>query len=88
MAPIRSELQILFDLGMPRRVVIDLERVSYLSSRAVGVFLAYHQRLDRVGGKLRLCKARPKVLPILEQMRLTMIIDVEATLEDALIRAW
>ena len=87
-APIRAELQILFDMDFPRRVVLNLEQVRYLSSRAVGMLLAYHQRLERAGGKLRLCHISPRVRGILEQMRLTMLVEVHPTLDEAILQAW
>ena len=64
-------------------MVLNLESVTYLSSRAVGMILAHFQRLERAGGKLRLCHVRPKVLPTLEQMRLPMLIDIYPSLDEA-----
>ncbi len=88
-APLRAEVQALFDHPhMPRRVVLNLESVTYLSSRAVGLILAHYQRLERSGGKLRLCHVRPKVMPTLEQMRLPMLIDIYPTVDEALLTSW
>lgn len=87
-APLRAEVQALFESPLPRRVVLNLESVTYLSSRAVGMILAHYQRLDRAGGKLRLCHVRPKVLPTLEQMRLPTLIDLYPTIDEALLDSW
>lgn len=87
-SPLRYELSGLLEQELPRRMVIDLSEVSYLSSRAVGVLLAHYQRLERQGGALRVCCAHPRVMPVLEQMRLNMIISVYPTLDEALAEAW
>ena len=87
--PIRYELLALFEQAdLPRRVIISLERVRYLSSRAVGVLLAHFQRLSRVGGAMRLCHVHGNNLKVLEQMRVPMLIDVFPTAEEALREPW
>ena len=87
--PIRYELTALFeDAALPRRVVISLDRVRYMSSRAVGVLLAHFQRLSRAGGAMRLCQVHGNNLKVLEQMRVPMLIDVFATAEEALREPW
>ncbi len=86
--PVRYELCELFDRPVPRRVVISLERVRYLSSRGVGVLLAHFQRLGRAGGAMRLCQIHPNVEAVLEQMRVPMLIEVFPTVADALAEPW
>jgi len=87
--PIRYELLALFEQAeLPRRVVVSLDRVRYMSSRAVGVLLAHFQRLSRVGGAMRLCGVHGNNLKVLEQMRVPMLIDVFPTAEEALREPW
>ena len=86
--PFRYELCELFERPLPRRVVIDLGRVRYLSSRGVGVILAHFQRLGRAGGALRLCDVHRNVVSVLEQMRVPMLIEVFPSAEDALREPW
>lgn len=86
--PLRYELQTIFDQPLPRKVVLDLENVNYLSSRAVGVILAFYQHLDRVQGTLRVCCVQPKLLPVLDQMRLPRLIDLYASVEEAVGDPW
>ena len=69
-------------------MVINLAHVSHLSSRAIGVLVAHHLRLDRTGGALRICLANPRVAVLLEQVRIGMLIDYHPTVEDAVIAAW
>jgi anti-anti-sigma factor len=87
-SPLRYELSGLLEEELPRRMIIDLSEVSYLSSRAVGVILAHYQRLERQGGSLRVCCAHERVLPVLEQMRLNMLVSVYPTLEEAVAEPW
>ncbi|MBX6312044.1 MAG: FHA domain-containing protein [Isosphaeraceae bacterium] len=85
---LRMELHTLFEGPMPRRVVINLERVMSLSSRAVGVLLAHFLRLDRAGGALRLCQANPKILSALDGLRVPILIPLYPTVDDAVLTAW
>jgi len=86
--PVRYELCELFERPVPKRVVINLDRVRYLSSRGVGVLLAHFQRLGRAGGAMRLCHIHPNVESVLEQMRVPMLIEVFPSVEEALAEPW
>jgi anti-anti-sigma factor len=87
--PIRSELHVLFEQPLPRRVVVSLDQVTYVSRRAVGVLLAHFQRLDRVGGAMRLCHVRPEVMAALEEeLHGLTVIDVYPTTDEAVLAAW
>ncbi|CAN5878426.1 hypothetical protein BH23PLA1_BH23PLA1_16900 [soil metagenome] len=86
--PLRHNLHTLLDHPVPRKVVLDLENLHYLSSRAVGVILAYFQRLERAGGTLRVACVSPKILPVLDQMRLPKLIDLYASVEEAVSDPW
>ncbi len=87
--PVRYELATLLERpDLPRRMVISLGRVRYMSSRAVGVLLAHYQRLSRLGGTMRLSDVPPGLYRVLEQMRLPMLIDVYPTAAEALRDPW
>jgi anti-anti-sigma factor len=86
--PLRFDLHSLRERYPVRRVVVDLGNVAYMSSRAVGVILAYYQAVDRIRGKLRVCSVHPKVLPVLEQMRLNLLIEIFPTAEEAVRAPW
>lgn len=85
---VRFELRALLEQPLPRQVVLDLSHVTYLSSSAVGVILAHNQGLGRAGGSLRVCCVNPRVMPVLEQMRMNMIIDIYESLAEALAEPW
>lgn len=72
----------------PRRLVINLDHVHALSSRAVAMLLAHNLRLERAGGGLRLCQPSARVLVLLEHVRVPALINIHAALEDAVLTAW
>ena len=87
-APIRHELALLFESELPRRVVLSLDGMAFLSSQAVGVILAYFQKLDRAGGALRLAQVPPRIGPVLDQMRVPALLGVYPTIDEAVDAAW
>lgn len=87
-SPLRNDLKGLLELPLPRKVVIDLSQVSYLSSRAVGVVLAFYQGLSKLGGTMRVCCVHPQVAPVLGQMRLSMLVDIIPTYREAVEQPW
>ncbi len=62
-APIRHELMTLMDQPVPKNVVLRMDRVTFLASSAIGMLLAHHQRLSRIGGGLRFALVRSEVRP-------------------------
>jgi anti-anti-sigma regulatory factor/pSer/pThr/pTyr-binding forkhead associated (FHA) protein len=85
---LRSRLQLLNDARLPRRLVINLEFVQHLSRQAIAILLAHHVRLEWSGGALRICQAHARIVAMLDQVRLTMLIDCYPTLDEAVIAAW
>ena len=85
---LREALLSLNERRLPRRVVVNLSHVGHLSGRAIGMLVAHHLRLDRSGGALRVCLANPRVAVVLEQVKLGMLVDYHATVDDAVIAAW
>ena len=85
---LRLKLHELLERPMPRRVVVNLEFVGRLTRQTIGVLLAHHLRLDRVGGALRICEAHPRIMALLDQVRLTMLVDCFPTLDEAVLAAW
>jgi len=88
-SPVRYELRsILEGDDTPSRMVIDLGNTRYLSSRAVGVILAHYQGLERKGATMRVCGVSREIKPVLDQMRLSMLIDIYPTIEEAVQTPW
>ncbi len=85
---LRSKLAILFVEPLPRRVVVNLEFVNHLSRQAIALMLAHHFRLEWTGGALRICQAHARIIALLDQVRLTMLVDCYPTLDEAVLAAW
>ncbi|MFO0960992.1 MAG: FHA domain-containing protein [Isosphaeraceae bacterium] len=87
--PLREGLLALFEGShKPHRLVINLDHVHSLSSRAIAMLLAHNLRLERAGGALRLCQPSARVLVLLEHVRVPALVNVHAALEDAVLTAW
>jgi anti-anti-sigma factor len=85
---LRSRLHALFEQPLPLHVVVNLEFVAHLTRQTVALLLAHHLRLDRAGGSLRLCQAHARIIALLDQVRLTMLVDYYPTLDEAVLAAW
>ncbi|AMV36643.1 FHA domain-containing protein [Planctomyces sp. SH-PL62] len=85
---LRLRLIELAEQPLPRQVVLDLEFVGRLSRRTIGVILAHHLRLDQAGGGVRLCEIHPRIMALLDQVRLTMLVDCYPCLDEAVLAAW
>jgi anti-anti-sigma factor len=85
---LRAELRGLYERALPRWVVVNLEYVGHLSSKAVGVLVAHHLRLDRAGGALRIGQPRAPVMAMLDQIRLPVLIECYPTLDEAVLEPW
>lgn len=88
LGPIRHDLLGLLDQPVPRQLVVKLDRVSFMSSSAIALFMAHYQRLDRLGGGMRFAAVRPEVRPALEHQRFGMLIQLFPTVEAALKEPW
>ena len=84
----RDELATLLVGPVPHRVVLNLKLVARLSNAAIGILVAHHIRLDRVGGALRLCEPHARVAEALNQIRVPLLLDVHATEDEAVISSW
>lgn len=85
---LRQGLAELSALPLPGHVVLNFSHVGYINSRWLGALMAYLLRLERAGGSLRICELHSRVLTVLEQFRMTALIEVFATVEDAVLTAW
>lgn len=86
--PIRHELLTLLEQPVPNRLVVKLDRVTFLCSSAIAMFMAHYQRLDRQGGGMRFAQVRPEVMTALEHQRFGMLIQIYPTVEAALRDPW
>lgn len=85
---LRVRLLELAEGPFPRRVVVNLEFAARVSRQTIGVLVAHHLRLGRAGGAVRVCGAHPRIIALLDQVRLTMIVDCFPNLDEAVLTSW
>ena len=74
----------LIDEEDQRKIVMDFERVQYLSSQAIGIVLAMHKKLNSLkGSKLVLCSVGPKLMDLIKLTRLDRLLTIKASQKEA-----
>jgi anti-anti-sigma factor len=63
-------------------VILDLDRLSFVNSQALGLFVKLHMRCSEAGGKLILFAPRSSVRDIIEIADLPQFMAVAATSEE------
>ncbi|HJZ58667.1 MAG TPA: STAS domain-containing protein [Gemmataceae bacterium] len=66
------------------KLVLDLNRVRFLDSTGCGAVVEANSRFRAAGGELRLCNPASEVKTVLELARLTRILSLYDTREQAL----
>lgn len=69
--------------GSPRRLVIDLAKVTYMDSSGVATLVEALQRSKARGCRLLLAGLQPKVRSIFAISRLDTVFEIKATLDEA-----
>jgi anti-sigma B factor antagonist len=66
-----------------KKLAIDLSKVTYLNSTAIGVLVSAHTTYSRNGGKVKLCGINKNINNIFVITKLTMVFEVCETRDDA-----
>lgn len=66
---------------MPKRVIFDFNRVSFMDSSGIGMIIGRYKQTSRLGGKMELANLRPAVRKIFEMSGILKLIS-EVNLED------
>ena len=67
-----------------RKIVMDFERVQYLSSQAIGIVLAMHKKLGTLkNSRLILCSVGPKLMELIKLTRLDRLLTIKPTQKEA-----
>jgi anti-anti-sigma factor len=81
---IGQELYRLVDEEDRRRLILDFEKVQYLSSQAIGIVLTLNKKLSALkNSKFVLCGVGPKLLELLKITRLDRILTVKPSQKEA-----
>ncbi|MFW5837033.1 MAG: STAS domain-containing protein [Desulfovibrionaceae bacterium] len=78
---LKDELRELINSGV-KRLTIDCKNVEMVDSLGVGLIIASHNSLAKVGGGLRLVNASPDLYDLLVSMRLNSHMDIHAAGEE------
>jgi anti-sigma B factor antagonist len=66
-----------------KKLVIDLGKVTYLNSTAIGVLVSAHTTFSKNKGHVKLCNINKNINNIFVITKLTLVFDVAETREDA-----
>jgi len=78
-----QELSMLVDQFGCRRLAVNFETVTLITSAALGKFIALHRNLHRREGRLVLCGVAGMVQDVLEATKLNEYFTVTATADEA-----
>ena len=75
----------LVDAEDRRQIILDFERVQYLSSQAIGILLTLKKKLDALPhSRLILCGIQPRLAELLRITRLDKVLTMKPTQKEAL----
>lgn len=66
-----------------QKLIIDLSNVTFLNSTAIGVLVSAHTTYSRKGWQIKLCGINKNINNIFVITKLTLVLDVAETREDA-----
>lgn len=84
-AALESDFMAQFEKG-ERKIVLDLEHLSYISSAGLRLFLLLAKKLKQANGALVICNVQSNVLEVLEITGFLSILAVCDTRSEALAR--
>jgi anti-sigma B factor antagonist len=78
-------LNALVDEEDQRQIILDFERVQYLSSQAIGILLTMKKKLDALPkSRLVLCGIQPRLAELLRITRLDKVLTIKPSQKEAL----
>ncbi len=80
---IGRELFALVDQYGCRKILLDLERVRFITSSVLGKIISLHRRMHRGDGRLILCRPEGEVSNVLNTSKLNQYFHIVTTLEEA-----
>ncbi len=66
-----------------KKLIIDLSKVDYLNSTAIGALVKAHTTYKKAGGNVKLCGVNKNINNIFVITKLTMVFDVVDSKDDA-----
>jgi anti-anti-sigma factor len=85
---IQSDLVKLVEVEDRRHIVLDFEKVQYVSSQAIGIVIHMHKKLSSLPhSKLVLCSVPAKIMELLKILRLDKLLKIVPTQREAVLVA-
>jgi anti-anti-sigma factor len=84
MDELSRELTRLIDTEQPYKMLLNFDKVDYLSSEALRVFLLMNKKVQARGSVLKLCNVATEIFQVFEITGLNKVFDIRATEVDAL----
>lgn len=66
-----------------RQIIINCEKLTYISSAGLGVFMSFIEEIRDAGGDIKICGVVPKVLQVFEILGFQSLFDIVDTVQDA-----
>lgn len=66
-----------------RNLIINCEKLTYISSAGLGVFMSFIEEIHEAGGDIKICSVAPKVLQVFEILGFQSLFDIVDTLPEA-----
>jgi anti-sigma B factor antagonist len=81
---IQADLLRLVEVEDRRHIVLDFEKVQYVSSQAIGIVIHMNKKLSTLPhSKLVLCSVPPKIMELLKILRLDRILKIVPSQKEA-----
>lgn len=69
-----------------KRLIVNCERLNYISSAGLGVFMSFIEEIRESSGDIKICGATPKVLQVFEILGFPALFDLLADVPAAVKR--
>ena len=80
------ELKKIFEKDPPKKIVVDLEKVSYIDSSGLATLVEMLKKTKSRGGSLGLASMSDKVKSLFEITKLDKLFSIHASQQDAIAR--
>jgi anti-sigma B factor antagonist len=79
-----GDIEKLVDTGL-RKILVDCEHLTYVSSYGLGVLLHLHHRLSKHAGNVKLCRVHGILVKVLETTHLDRVFHIYPDLDRAIV---
>ncbi|MBY0505632.1 MAG: STAS domain-containing protein [Bryobacteraceae bacterium] len=66
------------------RIAVDCQKLTYISSAGLGVFMSFIEEIRAAGGDIKLAGVVPKVYQVFEVLGFPALFDMVSTVDDAM----